>query len=132
MVISFLVLWSICLNSSLLHFKNSPKYFTRVHSPVFITFTRFLQYSFISSSFLVLLRYFLNVSFHLYLFDGVSFQYSKVFVRFLFTECSNFFLGLVFRFLFPVSFLDFHYWHGSFFYAKFHPYVLTVHSHSLS
>ena len=55
-VISFLVLWSIFLSSSLVYFKNGPEYLTRRTGQVFISLTRFL--SFVSSSYLVILRYF--------------------------------------------------------------------------
>ena len=57
MVISFLVLWSICLSSSLVHLKKSPEYLTRDTAQVFIPLIRFLLESFVSSSFRVLLRY---------------------------------------------------------------------------
>ena len=57
MVISFLVLWSICLSSSLVHFKKGPKYLTRGTAQVFIPLIRFLLHSFVTSSFLVLPRY---------------------------------------------------------------------------
>ena len=57
MVISFLVLWSICLRSSLVHFKNGPGYLTRRSARVFIPFIRYLLYSFVSSIVLVLLKY---------------------------------------------------------------------------
>ena len=53
MVISFLVLCSICLSSSLVHFKNGPEYLMMRTEPLI----RFLLESFVSSSFLVLLRY---------------------------------------------------------------------------
>ena len=86
------VLWSICLSSSLVHFKNDPEYLTRWIAQVFTPFIRFQQYSFVLSSFLVLRYCFLNFFFHLHLFDGVSFLYSQVFVRFLFLGRSNFFL----------------------------------------
>ena len=56
MVISFLVLWSICL-SSLVHFKMGPEYLTRGTAKVFISLIRFLLHSFVLSSFLVFLRY---------------------------------------------------------------------------
>ena len=56
-VISFVVLWSICLSSSLVHFKNCPEYLTRVTAQVFILLMKFLPYSFVSSCFLVLLGY---------------------------------------------------------------------------
>ena len=52
MVISFLVLWSIFLCSSLVHLRKGPKYLTRDTAQVFIPLNRFLL-----GSFLVLLRY---------------------------------------------------------------------------
>ena len=55
MVISFFVLWSICLSSSLVHFNNSPEYLTRGTALVFIPSIRFLPHSFVSSSFLIFL-----------------------------------------------------------------------------
>ena len=67
MVISFLVLWSIYLSSS------------RISNEVFIPSIRFLLHSFVSSTFLALLRY---SFFHLHLFDGVSLQDALVFVCF--------------------------------------------------
>ena len=36
MLISFLVLWSICLSSSLVHFKKGPEYLTKYTAQVFI------------------------------------------------------------------------------------------------
>ena len=57
MVISFLVLWSICLSSCLVHLRKGPEYLTRGTAQVFIPLMRFLLESFVSSSFLVLLRY---------------------------------------------------------------------------
>ena len=56
-VISLLILWSICLSSSLVRFKNGPEYLTRHITQVFILLIRFLRHSFVSSCFLVLLRY---------------------------------------------------------------------------
>ena len=74
MVISFLVLWSICLSSSLVHLKNGPGHLTRKTALLFIPLIRFWLYSFVSSSFLVFLRYsFLIFFFYFHLFDGVSF-----------------------------------------------------------
>ena len=54
MVISFIVLWFICLRFSLAHFTKGPEYQTRVTAQVFIPLIRFLLASF---SFLVFLRY---------------------------------------------------------------------------
>ena len=84
-VMSFLVLWSICWRSSLVHFLNSPDYLTRRTAPMFILLIRFLLYSLVSS---ILFCFF----FYIYLFDGVHFHYSQVFVSFLFPERSDFFL----------------------------------------
>ena len=91
-IITFLVLWCLCLSSSLVHFKNGPEYLMSGTALVFIPFISFLLYSLVLSSFLVHLRYSLKFFFlHHHLFDGVYFQYSQVFLRFLFSECSNFF-----------------------------------------
>ena len=68
------LLWFICLSYSLVHFKNSPEYVMRGTVPVFIPLISFLLYSFVSSSFLVLLNEsFLIFFFLLLLFDSVSF-----------------------------------------------------------
>ena len=89
---SFLVLWSICLSFSLVHFMNGPRYLRKGTAKTFIPLMRFLLYSLVSSSFLVLLRYsFLNF-FHLYLFDSICFQYSQIFLSFLFSEHTDLFL----------------------------------------
>ena len=58
---------------------------------VFIPLMRFLVFSFVSSSFLILLSHsFLIFFFHLHWFDDVRFQYSKLLVNFLFSERSDF------------------------------------------
>ena len=63
---------------------------------VFIPLMRFLLKCFVSRSFLVCMKYsFLIFYFHLPLFDGVCFQYSQVYVSFLFFERSDFFLDLL-------------------------------------
>ena len=91
MVIIFLVLWSVC--SSLVHFKNGLKYLTKGTAQVFIPLINFLQYSFVTSSSLVLLKYSFFL-FYLHLFDGVSFQYPQAFVGYLYSAFL-FFLDLV-------------------------------------
>ena len=63
MVIGFLVLWSICLSSSLVHFQKDPEYLTRGTALVFIPLISFRFVSFVSSSFLVLLRYYFLILF---------------------------------------------------------------------
>ena len=57
MVISFLVLWSICLSSSLVHLRKCPEYLTRGTAQVFIPLMRFLLESFVPSSFRVLISF---------------------------------------------------------------------------
>ena len=86
MVISFLILWSICLSFSQVRFKNDPRYLMMRTAQVFIPLIRFLLYSFFFlRSPLVPLRYsFLISFFHLNLFDGVMSQDAQVFVGFLF------------------------------------------------
>ena len=61
MVISFLVLWFICLSSSLVHLRKGPENLTRGTAQVFIPSIRFLLESFVSSSFLVLLIIIINI-----------------------------------------------------------------------
>ena len=70
-IINFLVLRSICLTSSLVHFKNGPEYLTRGTAQVL------LLPSLVSRGFLVLLR-FSYLFFHLCLFEGIRLQYSQV------------------------------------------------------
>ena len=77
-----------------------------------ITLMRFLLYCLASSRFLVLPRY--TIKIFLRLFDGVRLHYSTVFVSFLFSERSDFFLiwlSYSFRYL---SFSVSHYHHGIF------------------
>ena len=82
MVTSFLVIWFLCLSSLIVHFKND-----------LVTLIRFWQYSLASSSFILLLRYYLLVSFSFKLLLFVArFQYSQVFERFFFSDRSNFYL----------------------------------------
>ena len=57
MAINFLVLWSICLSSYLVHFKNGAEYLTRATAQVFISLVRFLLHGFVSGGFPVFLRY---------------------------------------------------------------------------
>ena len=66
-VINFLVLWFICLSSSLVHFRNYPEYLTRGTAPMFSLLMRFLIKCLGSKGFLILLRYsyFLFFSFSL-------------------------------------------------------------------
>ena len=85
MVISFLVLWSVCLSSSLVHLRKGPEYLPSGTAQVFIPLIRFLLYSFVSSSSPEIF-FFINFLFYLCLFDGVSLQDVQVFVGFLFSS----------------------------------------------
>ena len=82
-VISFLVLWSICL-SSLIHFKNSPEYLMMGDSPGIYSFDKVSAIKFLSRVAV------LNFFFHLLLIDSVNTQYPQVFVGFLFSGRSSF------------------------------------------
>ena len=81
--LSFLVLWSIHLSSPMANFKNSPEYFERVFFPaslplmMFCFRVGFREVSLFSATFS---QYF----FHLWLFDGVHFEYSQLLVIFFF------------------------------------------------
>ena len=50
-IMSFLVLWSICWSSSLIHFKNGPEYLSSGIAKVFISLMKFPRYSLVSNSF---------------------------------------------------------------------------------
>ena len=56
-IITFLVFWSICWISSRVHFQNSPEYLPRGKAQVFIPLMRFLEYSLVSSSSVISLKY---------------------------------------------------------------------------
>ena len=129
MVISFLVLWSIFLGSSPFHFKNGPKYLRRVTSQVFIPLKRFLLKSFVTSRFLVLLRFSLIFSFISTCLMVSAFNIPK-YLFFVFSGRSDYYLIWYFDSFRNVSFTAFHYWRSVFFYTKFHSYILTVYSHS--
>ena len=57
LVINFLVFWSICLSSFLVHFKNNSYYLTTRAAQMFISLMRYLLQSLVSTCSLVLLRY---------------------------------------------------------------------------
>ena len=104
-VISFLVLWSICWSYSFVDLKNGPEYLTRAIAQVFILLMRFLLRILLSSNFLVLLRnYFLFLisSLHIWwcplpIFPSIC--------KFPFLRAFWFFLDLVV--LFSLSFIVF-------------------------
>ena len=93
MVISFLVLWSICLISSLVE----------GYSPSIYSFDKFSAREFCVELFPSSPEiFFLNFIFPLYLFDGVSLQDSQVFVGVVFSERSNLVLILSVRCRLPL------------------------------
>ena len=55
LVISFLVLWSICWSSPVVHSKNDPEYLTRGIALVFVPLIRFQLYSLVSLNFLFII-----------------------------------------------------------------------------
>ena len=83
-VISFLVLWSNCLSSSLAHFKNGPEYLMKGTAQVFISLIRFLLYNFVSCSFLALLRY----SFEIFSFISTYLMSASNILKYLYVSFS--------------------------------------------
>ena len=93
----FFFFWSICRSSSLVCFKNVPKYLSRGTTQVLISLMIFLLWSLVSISFLVLLRFsFLIFFFNLLMFDGVLFQYPQAFLSFHFSERYYFYYSFEF------------------------------------
>ena len=113
------------------HFKNSPEYLTSWTAQVFIPLIRFLLYSFVSSCFLVLLRYsflfFLSSPpiwwCHLPIFPSICWS--------PFLRAFWFLLNLVVRFLLSCVISRFSLLASRIFYAKLHSYILTVYFHYL-
>ena len=117
---SFLIIRSIRLSSSLVLFKTGTKYLTRETAQIRISLTRFLLNSFVSSNFLILLRYsFLIFFLYLHLFDSVNFQYPQIFLVSFSPSVLDIVVWLLSCVIYHFSFL-------AFFYAKFHSYILTV------
>ena len=104
-IMSVLVLKSICWSSSLVYFNNGSSYLTKRIAQVFISSMGFLPHSFLSTSFLVFLRNsFSFFFFYICLFDGVYFRNPHVFISFPFSVRSNFLYLVV---LFLPSFVGF-------------------------
>ena len=128
--ISFLVLWFICLSSSLVHFKNGPEYLRRGTAKVLISLMRILQYCLVSSSFLVFLSnsYFFLSSRHVWCCPLPIFPNVCKFP--LFRAFWFFYDSLV---LFLLSFIVFRFslkaWH--IFYFKIHLSDVSIYPHSL-
>ena len=112
MVISFLILWSICFSSSLVHFKKGPEYLTRSTAQVFIPLIRFPLQCFVSRSFLVLLRYFFFVfSFISTCLMASASKVPKYLYVLYFSERSNLYLAVSFRPSGVICHLSFLAWH---------------------
>ena len=127
-VMSFLVLWSICWSSSLVPFKNDPEYLTRGETAqVSILLMRFLFYSLVYSSFLVPLRCSFLIFFISACLMVSAFQYLLV----------SFFPSVLISSWFGISIpsILYHFRFSilacTFFWGKFHPSILTVNSHNL-
>ena len=120
-IVSFLVLLSICWSSSKVYFKNGSKYLIRSIAQLFIPLMRFLLQSLVLRRFLVCLRY----SFFIFSFMSTCLMVSTS------NKCSDPFLIWQFYFFYHLSFSASHYEHWTFFYAKFHSYILTEYSYYL-
>ena len=112
MVISFLVLWSICLSffwsisrmvQSILRV-GQPRYLSLRQGSCFRILSRVISDSF---------EIFFIIFFHFHMFDGVSFQYPQLFVGVLLTESFDYLIWSFDSFR-HVSFATFHYNHGAF------------------
>ena len=122
MVINFLVLWSMYLSSSLVHFRNGPEYLTGGTAQMFIPFMRLLLLSLALRSFLVLLRYSFLIFFFFQLCLMVSTSNLPKFWFFYDLEVLILPLFLISHF----SLL-----HDRFLNAKFHFFILAVYSYCL-
>ena len=131
-VINFFILWSICLRSFLVHFKNGLEYLTRGTAHVFIQLMRVLLQSLVSRTFLIFCdTHFFFFFFYLLLFDDVRFQYFQIIIIFLFIQLFDSCLIWQLCSFIYLFFSTFHYKHGPFFKAKFHSHILAVYSYSL-
>ena len=74
MFVSFLVLWSIYLSSSLVHLRKGPEYLTRGTAQVFIPLIRFLIFSFVSSYYYYYYHYYSMRFFTPAFADGLSLE----------------------------------------------------------
>ena len=114
-LVSFQVLWSICWSNSLVHFKNSPEYLTR-RQP-------FDEISAAKAWFREVFSY--EILFLIFLSSPLIFPST---CKFPFLQTFWFFLNLIVLFL-----LSFVFFRSTllllFFYAKFHPCILTVYSY---
>ena len=105
MVISFLVLSSICL-SSRVHFKKGPEYLTRgIYSFDKVSVWLFCLEQLSSSPEIFFLHFF----FHLHFFNGVDLQVVQVFVGFVFSGRCNLVLIWQFHSVSQMSFTVFYY-----------------------
>ena len=99
-VIKFLILWTICLKSSLVHFKNSPEYITSRTAHVFIPLMRFLLQSLVSRSFQIRLKFSVLIFSFIVCLMAPASNNTWIFVIFLFTGRSDFLLVVLFLQLF--------------------------------
>ena len=132
MVISFLLLSSTCLSSSLVYLKEDPEHLTWGTAQAFIPLTRFLLNSFVSSNFLVILRYSYLIFFLSFLLVWCC-QPPRcpTIFRFPFIRAFKSCLDLIVSFrqsdvVCYFSLLALH-----IFYTRFHSYVLTVYSNGV-
>ena len=128
--ISVLILWSISLNSSLVHFKNGYEYLKNRTTSVFILLMRFLQQSLVSRNFLVLLRF----SFIIFSFISAYLMMSASNISEQFYFSSSVLILSLFGSSIPSViwlFYNSHYEPVTVFYTKFHSNIVTVYSYCL-
>ena len=132
MVISFLVLWSICLCSSLVHFKNGPEYLTR-GQPRYLSLWQGSCNRFLSRVvFWLFWDSFLKIFISFLVVWWCQLPISPSICGFPFLWAFWWLFDLVVRLL-PLCIVC-HFSllaRGAFFYSKFHSYILTEYSYSL-
>ena len=113
-IMRFLVLWSMRWSTSLLHFINGLKLFTRWTAQIFIPFKIFLLYNLVSSSYLVLVRHSFIIFLSYLLVWWCPIPIFPSIYKFLSPEWSDFFLHLVVQFFRHFWFSSFPNYHGTF------------------
>ena len=129
-VTNFLITWSICLSSSIVHFKNGPEYpwgRPGVY-PLDSIFAEELGFEKLSRSFEVLFSNFFLSSLLIWWCQHPIFL---SICSFPFLQTFWFFPDLLVLFLLLFVFSHFSLWTWSFFYAKFYSYILALYSYCL-
>ena len=130
-IISFLVIYSICLSLPSSISKTISSILLGGHKPGFYLFDEISAADLFWEALLFICDIIFFFFFHLCLFDYVHFQYSQVFVIFFFPKCSDSFLIWQFYSFNYLSCSISHIEHGTFWYGRFYPYILTSFSYCL-